>query len=100
MTGLLVRSGDFDARPHRTIDHVPEHADKLFIQLVSWHPALEGRKVPDPPSLQPSAREHGIGDQGRNMGELISLAARRAVRAAASAPPARPRVSFFFDLAS
>src|SRR4051794_36260986 len=34
------------------------------------------------------------------MGELISLAARRAVRAAASAPPARPRVSFFFDLAS
>jgi hypothetical protein len=34
------------------------------------------------------------------MGELISLAERRAARAEAHAPPARPRVSFFFDLAS
>jgi 2-hydroxychromene-2-carboxylate isomerase len=34
------------------------------------------------------------------LGELISLAARRAVRAAANAPPARSRVSFYFDLAS
>jgi 2-hydroxychromene-2-carboxylate isomerase len=35
-----------------------------------------------------------------HMGELISLAERRAARAEAHAPPARPRVSFFFDLAS
>jgi 2-hydroxychromene-2-carboxylate isomerase len=35
-----------------------------------------------------------------DMGELISLAERRAARAEASAPPTRPRVSFFFDLAS
>ena len=34
------------------------------------------------------------------MGELISLAERRTARAEAHAPPARPRVSFFFDLAS
>src|SRR3954470_19405873 len=34
------------------------------------------------------------------MGELISLAERRAARAEAHAPFARPRVSFFFDLAS
>src|SRR6476646_1263705 len=34
------------------------------------------------------------------MGELISLAERRAARAEAHAPPARARVSFFFDLAS
>jgi 2-hydroxychromene-2-carboxylate isomerase len=34
------------------------------------------------------------------MGELISLAERRAARAEAHAPPARPRVGFFFDLAS
>ena len=34
------------------------------------------------------------------MGELISLAERRAARAEAHAPPARPRVSFYFDLAS
>lgn len=34
------------------------------------------------------------------MGELISLAERRAARAEAHAPPARPRVSFFFDLVS
>jgi 2-hydroxychromene-2-carboxylate isomerase len=34
------------------------------------------------------------------LGELISLAERRALRDAANAPPARPRVSFFFDLAS
>jgi 2-hydroxychromene-2-carboxylate isomerase len=34
------------------------------------------------------------------MGELISLAERRAARAEAAALPARPRVSFFFDLAS
>ena len=34
------------------------------------------------------------------MGELISLAERRAARAEANAPPVRPRVSFFFDLAS
>jgi 2-hydroxychromene-2-carboxylate isomerase len=34
------------------------------------------------------------------MGELISLAERRSARAEAHAPPARPRVSFFFDLAS
>jgi 2-hydroxychromene-2-carboxylate isomerase len=34
------------------------------------------------------------------MGELISLSERRAARAEAHAPPVRPRVSFFFDLAS
>jgi 2-hydroxychromene-2-carboxylate isomerase len=34
------------------------------------------------------------------LGELISLAARRAARATAAAPPPRPRVSFYFDLAS
>jgi 2-hydroxychromene-2-carboxylate isomerase len=34
------------------------------------------------------------------LGELISLAERRAARAEAHAPPVRPRVSFFFDLAS
>jgi 2-hydroxychromene-2-carboxylate isomerase len=34
------------------------------------------------------------------MGELISLAERRAARGDANAPPARPRVSFYFDLAS
>jgi 2-hydroxychromene-2-carboxylate isomerase len=34
------------------------------------------------------------------MGELISLAERRTARAEAHAPPIRPRVSFFFDLAS
>ena len=34
------------------------------------------------------------------MGELISLAERRAARAEAHAPPTRPRASFFFDLAS
>ena len=34
------------------------------------------------------------------MGELISLAERRAARAEAPAPPLRPRVSFAFDLAS
>ena len=34
------------------------------------------------------------------MGELISLAERRAARAEAHAPPVRPRVGFFFDLAS
>jgi 2-hydroxychromene-2-carboxylate isomerase len=34
------------------------------------------------------------------MGELISLAERRTARAEAHAPPVRPRVSFFFDLAS
>jgi 2-hydroxychromene-2-carboxylate isomerase len=34
------------------------------------------------------------------LGELISLAERRAARAAASARRTRPRVSFFFDLAS
>jgi 2-hydroxychromene-2-carboxylate isomerase len=34
------------------------------------------------------------------LGELISLAERRAARAAASALRARPRVSFYFDLAS
>jgi 2-hydroxychromene-2-carboxylate isomerase len=34
------------------------------------------------------------------MGELISLAERRAARAEAHAPPVRPRVSFCFDLAS
>jgi 2-hydroxychromene-2-carboxylate isomerase len=34
------------------------------------------------------------------LGELISLAERRAARAAAGARGARPRVSFFFDLAS
>ena len=34
------------------------------------------------------------------MGELISLAERRAARAEAHAPPVRPRVSFLFDLAS
>src|SRR6185437_12412436 len=34
------------------------------------------------------------------MGELISLAERRAARAEAHAPPIRPRVGFFFDLAS
>ena len=34
------------------------------------------------------------------MGELISLAERRAARAEAHAPPVRPRVTFFFDLAS
>jgi 2-hydroxychromene-2-carboxylate isomerase len=34
------------------------------------------------------------------LGELISLAERRAARAAASAPRTRPRVSFYFDLAS
>src|ERR1700704_6230554 len=34
------------------------------------------------------------------MGELISLAERRAARAEAHAPSVRPRVSFFFDLAS
>src|SRR6476619_1262456 len=35
-----------------------------------------------------------------DMGELISLAERRAARAEAHAPPVRPRVSFYFDLAS
>jgi hypothetical protein len=35
-----------------------------------------------------------------DMGELISLAERRAVRGEAHAPPLRPRVSFAFDLAS
>jgi 2-hydroxychromene-2-carboxylate isomerase len=34
------------------------------------------------------------------MGELISLAARRVARAAAHAPPARTRATFYFDLAS
>jgi 2-hydroxychromene-2-carboxylate isomerase len=34
------------------------------------------------------------------LGDLISLAERRAARAAAAAPRARPRVSFYFDLAS
>jgi 2-hydroxychromene-2-carboxylate isomerase len=34
------------------------------------------------------------------LGELISLDQRRAARAAAAAPRARPRASFFFDLAS
>jgi 2-hydroxychromene-2-carboxylate isomerase len=34
------------------------------------------------------------------LGELISLVARRAARAAESAPPAHPRVTFYFDLAS
>jgi 2-hydroxychromene-2-carboxylate isomerase len=34
------------------------------------------------------------------LGELISLAARRAVQAAASTPAARHRASFYFDLAS
>jgi 2-hydroxychromene-2-carboxylate isomerase len=34
------------------------------------------------------------------LGELISLAERRAARDAVSAPRARPRVSFYFDLAS
>jgi 2-hydroxychromene-2-carboxylate isomerase len=34
------------------------------------------------------------------LGELISLAARRAVRAAASRPPVRAHVSFYFDLGS
>ena len=34
------------------------------------------------------------------MGELISLAERRAARVEAHAPPLRPRVSFAFDLAS
>jgi 2-hydroxychromene-2-carboxylate isomerase len=35
-----------------------------------------------------------------DMGELISLAERRAARAEAHAPPVRPRVGFFFDIAS
>jgi 2-hydroxychromene-2-carboxylate isomerase len=34
------------------------------------------------------------------MGELISLAEHRAARADANSPPVRPRVSFYFDLAS
>jgi len=34
------------------------------------------------------------------LGELISLAARRAARAGTGAPPVRPRVSFYFDLVS
>jgi 2-hydroxychromene-2-carboxylate isomerase len=34
------------------------------------------------------------------MDDVISLAERRAARAAATGPPVRPRVSFFFDLAS
>jgi 2-hydroxychromene-2-carboxylate isomerase len=34
------------------------------------------------------------------LGELISLAERRAARAEANVPPMRPRASFFFDLAS
>lgn len=34
------------------------------------------------------------------MGELISLAARRAARAGTGTPPVRPRVSFYFDLLS
>lgn len=46
-------------------------------------------------SLQGS-RHQGHGP----LGELISLAERRAARVAAAVRPARPRVSFFFDLAS
>src|SRR5512132_2916723 len=38
--------------------------------------------------------------RARTLGDLISLAQRRAARPAAAAPPARPRASFFFDLAS
>jgi 2-hydroxychromene-2-carboxylate isomerase len=34
------------------------------------------------------------------LGELISLAARRAARAGTGTPPVRPRVSFYFDLVS
>jgi 2-hydroxychromene-2-carboxylate isomerase len=34
------------------------------------------------------------------LGELISLAARRAARAGTGTPPVRPRVSFYFDLLS
>jgi 2-hydroxychromene-2-carboxylate isomerase len=34
------------------------------------------------------------------LGELISLAARRAARAGTGTPPVRPRVSFYFDLIS
>jgi 2-hydroxychromene-2-carboxylate isomerase len=34
------------------------------------------------------------------LGELISLAARRAARAGTGMPPVRPRVSFYFDLVS
>jgi 2-hydroxychromene-2-carboxylate isomerase len=34
------------------------------------------------------------------LGELISLAARRAARAGTGTPPVRPRVGFYFDLVS
>ena len=38
--------------------------------------------------------------QGSTLGELISLAKRRAARAAVAAPAPRPRVTFYFDLVS
>jgi 2-hydroxychromene-2-carboxylate isomerase len=55
------------------------------------------RKLPAAPALQPAGKDV---TRVQILGELISLAERRAARAAASAPRSRPRVSFFFDLAS
>jgi 2-hydroxychromene-2-carboxylate isomerase len=98
MTGLLVRWGLGRLGRVRTIDHVAERADKLFVQLVSWRGATrlaQGSRAP----FVPAFTGHGYkGDE--HLGELISLAARRAVRAAASAPLSRVRASFYFDLAS
>jgi 2-hydroxychromene-2-carboxylate isomerase len=59
---------------------------------------LKGRKLPAGRALQPSKDDVIRGTE--LLGELISLAERRAARAAAAARHTRPRVSFFFDLAS
>jgi 2-hydroxychromene-2-carboxylate isomerase len=97
MTGLLNAMGARRLGRARTIDHASERADKLFVQLVLNLAPGSRRKLLDRVSLQ---RRRDTAIRGSNLGELISLAARRAMRAAANAPPPRARVSFYFDLAS
>jgi 2-hydroxychromene-2-carboxylate isomerase len=71
--------------------------DQFSMDVRPFFRLSNGRKLRAAGALQPPTERH----QGHGpLGELISLAERRAARAAAAEPRSRPRASFFFDLAS
>ena len=94
--------GTGGASGESTIDDVPEPVHTLMVQFSTYVLPVfrisNDRKVPRARCVAGLDRFRHQGHE--HMGELISLAERRTARAEAHAPPVRPRVSFYFDLAS
>ena len=102
MRGLLIAGNGGASLANVEVRPPSEPVHTLMVQFSTYVRLHFGpskrRKVLRPPALEPLT--DALQGHDEHMGELISLAERRAARADADAPLARPRASFYFDLAS